>query len=82
MSFAPKQNWNAYHSLVNPKLIARERSLSAVQKHNLYVEIFNHVCAAKGSDGSVRSDGQFEEKLKLRRKLLTAYRSVTGPTRE
>jgi len=85
MSFAPQQNWDAYHSLVNPAQIARERSLSATQKHKRYMEIFNHVCAAKvneGSDGSVRSSVQLEEKLKLRLTLLNAYRLVTGPVGE
>jgi hypothetical protein len=85
MSFAPKQDWDAYHALVNPTLIAREFSLSATQKHKRYMEIFNHVCAAKandGSDGSIRPDGQLAEKLKLRGKLLSAYRLATGPDGE
>ena len=85
MSFAPQQNWDAYHSLVNPTQIARELSLSATQKHKRYIEIFNHVCAAKandGSDGSVRTSGQLEKKLKLRTALLNAYRLVAGPDGE
>ena len=79
MSFAPQQNWDAYHSLVNPTQIARELSLSATQKHKRYMEIYNHVCAAKlndGSGGSVRSSSQLEKKLKLRGTLLNAYRLV------
>ena len=85
MSFTPQQDWDAYHSLVNPTQIARALSLSATQKHKRYMEIFNHIRAAKisdGSGGSVRTSGQFEKKLKLRAKLLNAYRLVAVPNGE
>jgi len=79
MSFAPQQNWPAYHSFVEPKQIENERSRSAMQTHYRYAEIFDHVRKIKSTDERVRSNSQFEDKLAIRKKLLIAWRLVTGP---
>ena len=79
MSFAPQQNWPAYHSLVEPKQIEHERSRSAMQTHHRYAEIFDHVRKSKSTGESVRSSSQLEDKLATRKKLLVAWRLVTGP---
>ena len=77
MSFAPKQNWPAYHNHVEPKQIEKDRSLSATQKAQRYAEIFDSVWSLKNSNHQNRSIVPVEDvKLQLRAKRLVAYRNV------
>ena len=77
MSFAPQQNWDAYHLLVDPIQIEKDRSLSPLQKLQQYAEIFDSVWSLKSPVQTDRCvDCCDDEKLKTRAKLLLAYRKV------
>ena len=79
MSFIPKQNWPAYRSLVESQSIKSSRS--AMEIHRRYVEIYNYIRSRKPEGEPLRSPEQLQEKLKLRAKLLVAYRLVKFPSK-
>ena len=83
MSFAPQQNWPAYHASVEPKQIEKDRLLSAAQKLQRYAEIFDSVWSLKIRSKNKSCDSSFEsKKIDAREQQLLAYRNVPGPNRD
>ncbi|MEM9411885.1 MAG: hypothetical protein AAGA30_12270 [Planctomycetota bacterium] len=80
MSFAPKQNWDLYHSLVDPVQIEKDRSLSAWQKLRQYAEIFDSVWSLKTHENvnDEFMDLHEDEKLNIRSKQILAFRMLPG----
>lgn len=80
MSFAPQQNWQAFHSIVEPKQIEKDRLLSASQKVQKYAEIFDLVWSLKTRPRDrARIDPFIDEKMQTRIRLLPAFQNVPEP---
>jgi len=80
MSFAPQQNWDEFHSLVDPIRIERDRLLSPLQKLRQYVEMFDSVWSLRAPNQNEFIDSNEDVKLTRRAELLAAYRLVSGPS--
>ncbi len=78
MSFAPQQNWDEYHSRIDPIRIEKERSLSPLQKLRQYAEMFDSVWSLRDQNQNEFFDLGEDNKLIPRKGLLAACRLVPG----
>ena len=83
MSFAPRQDWSAYRALVSTHEQRHVRGLTIAQKFLLYEDLYRLVVDPRYDSTRVkRLDQQrWEQKLRLRRKLIGIYSAADRQNR-